>query len=310
MTLNDSLGGATFDAASFTAGFATVTATLDRAASQTVTASDTSTVTVTAGTSNPLTVTPGAAAQLLISASPPATVAAGSPFGFTVTAFDTAGNVATGFSGTATVALANNPGGSSLGGTLIVSASSGVAVFSGLSFSAPGSGYTLAITSPGLATATTGAIDVPSSDPTTLTLTGAPGDIISIQFTSVTTFAVTVNGTTTNYSTASVDKLVYNGSAGAASLVVFDDPISSDSYTAIQSLTSAAVVGAGFEFDANNVMDLYVYVSDPSSTATVGVANTDGSSNFFVGVAGENYSYIAAPGNGASVSFLDLAARS
>src|SRR6202042_288054 len=52
--------------------------------------------------------------------------------------------------------------------------------------------------------------------------------------------------------------------------------------------------GVNFEFDANNAVNFYVYVSDPASTATVNVATGSGA-NYFVDAANGNYSYIADP---------------
>ncbi len=164
VTLSDSLGGASFSAVSFSGGEATVTATLDKAGTQTLTATDVSaTLSVT---SSPITVTPGAATQLIIGSQPPATVTSGSGFGLTVTAEDAYNNVATGFSGSETVALLANPGGSTLGGTLTATATGGMASFSGLNLNNPGSGYTLTVTSAGLTSATSGSFTVVANNPT------------------------------------------------------------------------------------------------------------------------------------------------
>ena len=59
-----------------------------------------------------------------------------------------------------TIALADNPAGAHLGGTLTVTAANGVATFSDLTLDQPGTGYTLQISSDGLATATTVPFDV------------------------------------------------------------------------------------------------------------------------------------------------------
>ena len=61
---------------------------------------------------------------------------------------------------TVTVAFANNPTGATLGGTLSVTASQGVATFSGLTINKMGSGYTLQVTSSGLSSAVSTAINV------------------------------------------------------------------------------------------------------------------------------------------------------
>ena len=81
--------------------------------------------------------------QLVVTTQPPASVTAGSPFGLTVEAENSSGNPITSFNGTVTVALASNPGGATLGGTLTATASNGVATFSGLTLNKAASGYTL-----------------------------------------------------------------------------------------------------------------------------------------------------------------------
>ena len=88
---------------------------------------------------------------------------AGSEFGLVVTALDPFGNVDTNFSGNVAVALANNPGGATLGGTLTVTAQNGVATFSDLTLDQPGIGYTLQVSSNGLTSATTSAFNVQTS---------------------------------------------------------------------------------------------------------------------------------------------------
>ncbi len=75
---------------------------------------------------------------------------AGSGFELTVTAEDAEGNLVTGFNGDELVTLLTNPGGGLLGGPIDVSATNGVAVFSGLTLSSGGSGLTLQVSSPGV----------------------------------------------------------------------------------------------------------------------------------------------------------------
>ena len=104
-----------------------------------------------------------ATAYVVVTTQPPATVTAGSGFGLTVVVEDSLGNVDTSFNGTVTVGLASNPIGGTLGGTLSVTAQSGVATFSGLTLNEPG-GYTLSVSSSGLVTATTRAFAVQPSN--------------------------------------------------------------------------------------------------------------------------------------------------
>ncbi len=115
--------------------------------------------------SSTFNVTAGAATQLAVTTLPPVSVSAGSGFGLTVSAEDAAGNVDGTFQGSVTLALVSNPGNSTLGGTLTVTASQGVAAFTGLTLNNVANGYTLEASSGGLSSATTGAINVvaPSS---------------------------------------------------------------------------------------------------------------------------------------------------
>jgi hypothetical protein len=135
-------------------------ATLVTAGPQTLTATDPSNGALK--TSAPVTVSPGSATQLVVTAQPPASVAVNSGFGLTVAVEDGHGNVATGFTGNVTVALHDNPGGSTLGGTLAVPAVHGVATFSGLTLNQPGAGYTLQVAAGTLPAVITSSIAVPA----------------------------------------------------------------------------------------------------------------------------------------------------
>jgi hypothetical protein len=116
--------------------------------------------------------------QLVITSQPPDPVAVGGGFGLVVKAEDAAGDVATSYTGSVTVALASNPGGSTLGGMVTVPAVNGVATFSGLTLDQPGSGYTLQATSGGLAAATTNPFDV-AVVTTQLVVTTQPPDPVT-----------------------------------------------------------------------------------------------------------------------------------
>ncbi len=118
---------------------------------------------VTLATSGGFDVTAGQATRLVASTEPPGSIAAANAFGLTVKAEDPNGNVDSTFSGPVTVALAANPGDGTLGGTLTVDASGGVATFIGLTLNAAGTGYALQASSSGLASATTSPINVAPS---------------------------------------------------------------------------------------------------------------------------------------------------
>src|SRR5205809_610433 len=106
-------------------------------------------------TSTAFDITPGTATQLAFTQQPSATVAGAtiSP-AVQVTAVDAGGNAVPSFTGSVTVALGSNPGGSTLGGTTTVAAVNGVASFSPLTLDKTGTGYALTTTATGLNPAT------------------------------------------------------------------------------------------------------------------------------------------------------------
>jgi hypothetical protein len=159
--------------ATATAGVATFTGlTLNRAgAGYTVIASGSSMSSVT---TNAFGVVAGAATQWVVMTQPPATVTAGGPFSMAVTADDAFGNVNTTYSGSVSLALAANPGGAALGGTTTLSASAGVATFTGLSLNKAASGYAVSASSGGLTAVTTSAIRVAAAAATQLVVTTQP----------------------------------------------------------------------------------------------------------------------------------------
>jgi hypothetical protein len=130
-----------------------------------------------AATSSPFNVTaPAVASQLVIISQPPGSMTAGAGFGLTVNAEDSLGNVDATYTGNVTVALADNPSGGTLSGTLTVAAVNGVATFAGLSVDKAGVAYTLAISSGSLHGATTGPFTIVPGTATGLTVIG-PGDV-------------------------------------------------------------------------------------------------------------------------------------
>src|SRR5207302_1795464 len=112
-------------------------------------------------TSTAFDITPGTATQLAFTQQPTATVAGAtiSP-AVQVTALDPGGNPVPSFTGSITVALGNNPGGSTLGGTTTVAAVNGVASFSPLTLDKTGTGYALTATATGLTPATSSGFNI------------------------------------------------------------------------------------------------------------------------------------------------------
>ena len=112
------------------------------------------------GITSAINVTPAAASQVVITTEPPATVKLSSPFSIQASIEDAYGNLVTTATNIISVALAANPTGAVLGGTLSASANGGVAAFANLTINKVGNGYTLQLSSASLTGATTTAIDV------------------------------------------------------------------------------------------------------------------------------------------------------
>ncbi len=144
---------------------------------------------LTSVTTNTITVVPGTASQLVISTQPPTSLAVNVPFGLTVTAFDDEGNLATSFNGTLAVALANNPGGSTLAGVLTATAVHGTATFAGLSLNNVGAGYTIQVSGAGVTSVTSSPFTITPEQPTQLVVATQPPTSVSAG----TGFGFTVN---------------------------------------------------------------------------------------------------------------------
>src|SRR4029077_5739624 len=114
-------------------------------------------------TSTAFDITPGTATQLVFSIQPSNTVAGAAIVpAVQVSALDAAGNPAQSFTGNVTVALGNNPGGSTLGGATTIAAVGAVRTFSTLPLDKTSNGYWLTATATGLSTATSSSFNVTS----------------------------------------------------------------------------------------------------------------------------------------------------
>ncbi len=126
-------------------------------------------------TSAGFTISGGAAAQLLFTTQPTSTTAGTtiSP-AVQVTAMDALGNVANGYTGSISIAIANNPGGSTLSGTTPVAAAAGVATFSNLSLNKVGTAYTLAASAAGVTGSLSAAFNIAAGPVARLAFTVQP----------------------------------------------------------------------------------------------------------------------------------------
>ena len=155
--------------------------------------------------------------EFVVTAQPPASVTAGSGFGLTVTVEDSTGNVDSSFNGTVSLALYNNPGGATLGGTLTTTAQSGVAAFSGLTLDNAATGYTLLVSGGGVPDATTNAFNVTAAAATQLSVTTEPpaGVGVGVGFGLVVSAEDQFGNVDLNFN-GSVDVALLNNPGGAA----------------------------------------------------------------------------------------------
>jgi hypothetical protein len=111
-------------------------------------------------TSAAFNVMDGAATQLAFLVQP-SSVNAGSPItpGVQVVVEDSDGNIITNSQASVSLAIGTNPSGATLGGSLSVKATNGVATFGNLNLSMWGNGFTVVASSPGLASATSSAFN-------------------------------------------------------------------------------------------------------------------------------------------------------
>ena len=137
---------------------------------------DATSVGLTAATSM-FAVSPASPSQLVVSSQPPTSVAAGTGFGLSVWIEDAYGNLESDDSGKVTVDLSGGPNRPSLGGTLTIPASGGIADFSGLTLNEADYGYTLNVSSEGLAGVSTTSFTVTPSTPSQVVVTAQPPSV-------------------------------------------------------------------------------------------------------------------------------------
>ncbi len=160
--LFDADGDGTFgDAAkTLSAGTLTMNARSTVAETTTVSATDASGMTGSAS----LTII-GAAPSALAFITQPGNAVAGAPVGGppTVAVQDAFGNTSSSSNASISMAIGTNPGGGALSGTTTKAATTGIASFTDLTISKPGSGYTLIASSAGLSAATSSAFTIAST---------------------------------------------------------------------------------------------------------------------------------------------------
>jgi hypothetical protein len=150
-------------------------------------------------------ITPGPAAQLIFTGQPSSATAgvAVSP-AVQVTVQDAYGNTVTAATTVITVAIATNPAGGALSGTLVESAVNGIATFPNLSIDKAAGGYTLAATASGLPVTTSASFNITAAAATRLSFTAQPSSAVAgaaispvVQVTIQDALGNTVTGATT-----------------------------------------------------------------------------------------------------------------
>ena len=132
---------------------------------------------LTGMTSGMFNIIPVPPAQMVFQVQPGTTVAGKTITpAVTVQLLDAHGLPALSATNAVTLALATNPGGSTLGGTVTVNAVNGVATFATLTLNKTGSGYTLSASAAGLTGATSAVFTITSGPPAQLAFQTQPGN--------------------------------------------------------------------------------------------------------------------------------------
>ncbi|HXJ30432.1 MAG TPA: hypothetical protein VNG35_07320, partial [Gemmatimonadales bacterium] len=247
----------------------------------------------------PFNITSGTASQLAFTVQP-SNVAAGSAITpqVEVTARDALGNVATGFAGTVTIAIANNPSGGTLTGTLSVAAVAGVASFTNLSINNAGLAYTLSASATGPTGATSGAFDVTAGPSSHLLFSSQPSTTVAgaAIAPAVTVTAKDASGNTDPTFTGNVTLTITSGSGAAGA-------------TLSGTTTKAAVSGIATFSDLNIDKAGTGYTLSATATGIAGAASSAFTIN--AGVAAR-LAFTAEPVSaaaGASLGTIQLAAQ-
>jgi hypothetical protein len=218
----------------------------------------------------------------------PANVAAGAGIApsIVVQALDSVNNPVTTFAGSVSLAIGTNPGAATLGGTTTVTASGGVATFTGISLNKAGTGYTLVASAGGLTAIGTTTFNVTNGAAAALSVSGGNNQTGSVVSALGSALAVTVtdaggnpvSGVTVNWSVAGG-----GGSLGTLSSVTNGAGVASTTWTlgalaGLQSVTASAAGLAGspatFSATANagSATKLAITVQPGSATAGVNIA--------------------------------------
>lgn len=190
---------------------------------------------------------------------PPGQVTRNAGFGAVVDVEDPYGNLETDFNGDVSINLQADPGNTTLGGTLTVPATDGVATFSGLTIGVEADGYTLVASSGGVDSPASTPIDVSAVPPTAVAITVEPP--ATLQDTQ--SFGLTVQV----WTSPNVVDTDFNGSV---TLSIFD-PAGS---LALQGTTSVDAQAGIAKFSGLNLTQLGDFVLQASVTGLTPAEST------------------------------------
>jgi hypothetical protein len=222
--------------------------------------------------------TAGAANQVAFGIQP-SIAAAGTSIAPAVTVIveDANGNTVTTSTAAVTIAIRNNPGGGTLGGTTTVNAVGGVATFSNLNISNLGTGYTLTASSPGLTGATsgtfnvTGAIAFVSASQTTCSQSAASGSTACTLAAPTTAGNTVIAGLTWSNASASIKTVV--GSATSSYFFPYAQVCGAGSCSAILICRNcAALTAVTPNFTESTLYNLST--EEYSGVAAIGITGT------------------------------------
>jgi len=218
-----------------------------------------------------------------------------------VAARDLAGNATPAYASDVTIAIGTNPGGGALAGTLVRTASGGVATFNDLAIDLPGIGYTLSATASGMASDTTASFDVLPPAGTIFWANPAGGNWSNpanwsggVVPSSIETAAITIPGTYTVTLDVSdtVGGLQLGGSSGTQTLMAASKTLH---------------VSGTAQINANGVLDWRASLLEGGTVSNAGILHSTGSSTVNTALVTAPSSLIRVQGNGVyGASFLTV----
>jgi hypothetical protein len=204
----------------------------------------------TPAVSNPFDITTGVPTALAFTVQP-TRVTAGVPMvpDVEVTIVDGQGNRIPGDTRAVTLALANNPGGSTLGGTTTVAAVNGIARFAGLTLDKAATGYLLQATAPGVTGAVSAPFDVTANIPVALAFGIEPASSQAGALITTTVRVVDAFDNTVTTSNAQIDLAI--GSNPGGGTLSGTTSVTAAQGVALFSDLSIDRVGVGYTLDAS-----------------------------------------------------------